>query len=163
MTARRGFFVLGLATAALAAVLMGAAVISRAVPQSRAEQVEAIAAELRCPTCQALSVADSRSDAATEIRRQIDALLAEGLTADEVKRHFVDRYGEWILLSPTSPGAWLVPAIVTLLAIAALAIWLRRERPEPGSGNESDGRVVERGPDERYRERVRDELEALDA
>lgn len=163
MTPRRGLLAVGLVAAALAVLLLGAAVISRAAPQSRADQVEAIAAELRCPTCQALSVADSRSDAAAEIRRQIHALLAEGLTADEVKQHFADRYGEWILLSPTSPGAWLVPAIVTLAAVAALALWLRRAHPGSDAGSASGEAVAERGPDDRYRERVRDELEALDA
>ena len=130
-------------------------------PLSRAAQVEAIASELRCPSCQALSVADSPSGAAAEMRRQIDALLAEGRTPDEVKQHFVDRYGEWILLAPTSPAAWVVPVLITVAALAGLAVWLRR-RPAAGGAAEAPDSSPRRAED-RYRERVRDELEALDA
>lgn len=144
--------------AAAGALLVGLA-LSRAAPATRAEQVESIAAELRCPTCQALSVADSQSDAAAEMRRQIGALLDEGRSPDEVKRHFVDRYGEWILLSPTSPAAWVIPAAATLAALAALAVWLRRgDRVSPFAGASAGP-----APDDRNRQRVRDELEALDA
>ncbi len=151
-----------LAVAAFAAAALAAAwlVTAPVPPPSRADQAEAIAAELRCPSCQALSVADSPSGAAAEMRRQIDEMLAAGRSPDEIKRHFVDRYGEWILLAPTSPMVWLVPGALTLLGLLTLAAWLWQRGP-PDRGGQPDAESSASG--KAYRERIRDELEALDA
>jgi len=123
---------------------------------SQAELAHQIAADLRCPDCQGLSVADSSSASATEIRRQIDAQLSAGRSADQVKQSFVDRYGEWILLSPAAPIAWLLPVGVLLAAIVMLALWIGRAgRPErPGAVP---------AVSEMDRARAREEAEALDA
>ena len=57
-----------------------------------ASTAQALAAELRCPDCQALSVAESRTAAANAIRSEIATQLAAGRTADEVQRDFVTRH-----------------------------------------------------------------------
>ena len=94
-----------LALAALAVV-----VAVRPGPEpSAAERGETLARELRCPDCQGLSVADSPTSSAQEIRRQIDELVAGGASDQAVRDHFVARYGDWILLAPSSPLPWLVP------------------------------------------------------
>jgi len=123
---------------------------------SQAEVAHQIAADLRCPDCQGLSVADSSSASATEIRRQIDVQLSSGRSPDQVKQSFVDRYGEWILLSPAAPIAWLLPVGVLLAAIVMLALWIGRAgRPErPGAVP---------AVSEMDRARAREEAEALDA
>jgi cytochrome c-type biogenesis protein CcmH/NrfF len=90
------------------------------------EQSRAIAAELRCPDCAGLSAADSPTQAASEIRRQIDEMLAAGLSPDEIKASFVARYGPWILLTPPGAAPWLVPLAATALGTAVLAWWLLR-------------------------------------
>lgn len=124
------------------------------VPASEAERTDALAAELRCPDCQGLSVADSQTASAREIRRQIGELVDGGATDDEVRAHFVERYGQWILLAPTSPVAWVLPFAVLTLGVAGLATWLIRRRPA----------AADRAPvDEATRRRLRDEAEALDA
>jgi cytochrome c-type biogenesis protein CcmH len=126
-----------------------------AVAPSAAERADALAAQLRCPDCQGLSVADSPSQSAQEIRRQIDALVAGGAADDQVLAHYVNRYGEWILLAPTSPLVWLLPFGVVLAGAAGLAAWLlRRPLPPPGEGSP---------PSAEERSRLRDEVEALDA
>lgn len=97
---------------------------------SAAERGEALARELRCPDCQGLSVADSPTSSAREIRRQIDELVAGGATDQAVRDHFVARYGDWILLAPSSPLPWLIPLGVVLAGAAALFAWLvGRRRP----------------------------------
>ncbi len=130
-------------------------VLRPAGPPNRAEVARHIAADLRCPDCQGLSVADSSSGSALEIRRQIDAQLSAGRSPDQVKQSFVDRYGPWILLSPGAPIAWLLPMAVLLGAIAVLALWVGRgSRPQASAGAPvSDG----------DRARAREEAEALDA
>ena len=61
------------------------------------------------PTARACRWPIRRPPAAREIRRQIGELVDAGATDAEVRAHFVDRYGEWILLAPTSPAAWILP------------------------------------------------------
>ena len=121
---------------------------------SEADRTDALAAELRCPDCQGLSVADSQTASAREIRRQIAELIDAGATDAAVRAHFVDRYGEWILLAPASAIAWILPFVALALAVAALLTWLVRRRSAPAA----TARV-----DEATRRRLHDEAEALDA
>jgi cytochrome c-type biogenesis protein CcmH len=124
------------------------------VGTTNAARTDALAAELRCPDCQGLSVADSQTASAREIRRQIAELVATGATDADVRAHFVDRYGEWILLAPTSPAVWVVPFAALALGIATLAIWLVRRRP----ASATTGSV-----DDATRRRLHEEADALDA
>jgi cytochrome c-type biogenesis protein CcmH len=122
---------------------------------TRAEQARQIAGELRCPDCQALSVAESQTASAAKIRRQIDEQLAVGRTSQQVRAYFVARYGDWILLAPTSPFAWWIPAAAILAGVVAFA-WLWRR-----GGATVAPRVEGLAPS--LRERIRDEVERLDA
>ena len=63
------------------------------------DTVREIAAQLRCVVCQNLSVADSPSEMANQMRGIIRERLQAGDTPEQVVAYFVDKYGEWILLS----------------------------------------------------------------
>lgn len=144
---------------AMAALLaLGALVLVEALGPdpalTQAQQAAQIAADLRCPDCQSLSVAESQTAAAAAIRRQIAELMVAGQSADQVRQHFVERYGEWILLSPSSPLAWLLPLAAVLFGTGMLGWWLRRGR---------SGAVPTQPTDNRVRDRLRDEVEQLDA
>ena len=141
---------------ALAAVLALVAVNALLPPPRAADPVAALAGELRCPECQALSVAESRTAASIAIRREIATQLAAGRSADEVRQHFVDRYGAWILLRPAAPVAWLVPLLAVVAAVAVLAAWLLARRRQPLT-------PVGAPVDAAMRQRLADETEALDA
>lgn len=137
-------------------VALGAAVALRpAQPASLEARADALAAELRCPDCEGLSVADSPTAAAAEIRRQVEALLAAGASDDEVRAHFTARYGEWILLAPTAPLVWIVPFAVVAVGAAGLVVWVlgRRTAPVPETASLSEAE----------RRRLHEEAEALDA
>jgi cytochrome c-type biogenesis protein CcmH len=138
---------------ALAAVAVLVAVRPSADP-SAADRADALAAELRCPDCQGLSVADSPTASAQEIRRQIDALIAGGATDDEVRAHFVARYGEWIRLAPSAGAAWALPFLVVAAGVLLLAAWLVRRRPAASTAAEVPAEE---------RRRLHEEAEALDA
>lgn len=149
-----------LPAAALGGILaLGAMVVLLALGSlnsaSAAQRADALARELRCPDCQGLSVADSPTRAAREIRRQIGELIADGRSDQEVRQHFVARYGEWILLAPSSPLVWLVPFAVLLGGATALGIWLRS-----GARSTAPSRPA---LDDEERRRLREEAEALDA
>ena|SRR5436190_15514681 len=149
-------FPLGLGALLALAGLLAVMVVRPAAAPGRVEVARGIAAGLRCPDCQGLSVADSSSASAVAIRREIEAQLSAGRTPDEIRQSFVDRYGEWILLSPTAPLAWLVPIGVLLVAIALLAVWVGRTR---GAARPLSLPAVS----ESDRARAREEAEALDA
>lgn len=86
---------------------------------------EALAGRLRCPVCQSESVADSPSETARAMRERIDELIAAGLSDADIEQHFVDRYGEWILLDPPpGPRTWALWALPFVgLAGGVLAVW----------------------------------------
>jgi cytochrome c-type biogenesis protein CcmH len=106
-----------------------------AAPTDR--DVDAVASELRCVVCQNLSVADSPSDMAKQMRDLVRERLAAGHTPAQVKAYFVERYGEWVLLSPPTTGfalfAWVAPFAVLLggggVACFLLYRWSRPAAP----------------------------------
>src|ERR1051325_9804789 len=103
------------------------------------EQTRAIATELRCVVCQNLSVADSPSEMAQQMRGVIREQLQAGKKPDEIKSYFVSKYGEWVLLAPSKRGiglaVWILP-FIALVAGLGLGLWfLRRwtKRPKQSS------------------------------
>jgi cytochrome c-type biogenesis protein CcmH len=123
--------------------------------------VQKIAAQLRCVVCQSLSVADSPSETASQMRGVIRERLAAGETPEQVKAYFVGKYGLWILLEPPRQGfsllVWVVPYVGLLggLVLVGLLVrrWSRRPRTAP---------VETRPVDEATRQRIRRELAEMD-
>lgn len=116
---------------AAAALAVAAAIVFAAWPRplSDAERADRIASELRCPVCQALSVKDSTSETAHQMRDLIAQRVREGRTDDQIRDEFRSSYGDWILLSPPAASwtglIWLAPLA---LVVAGLAIALARVR-----------------------------------
>lgn len=95
-------------------------------PQTMDERVHEVASGLRCPVCRNLSVGDSPSQLAEEMRASIRQMLTEGKSPEEVRRFFVARYGDWILLSPKSNGVGLLPWVAPLAALILGALLVAR-------------------------------------
>jgi cytochrome c-type biogenesis protein CcmH len=93
-------------------------------------EVYAIATQLRCVVCQNLSVADSPSETANQMRAVIRERLAAGERPEQVIQYFVDKYGEWILLAPRRQGftllVWLLPPLAAVAGIGLAALLLAR-------------------------------------
>jgi cytochrome c-type biogenesis protein CcmH len=115
---------------ALLAILGAVAWSARPHEATAAERVDRITSELRCVTCQGLSVKDSPAASARQMRDLVVRRVAEGRTDDEIRDEFRASYGDWVLLSPPALSwsglIWLVP----LIALAAgLVVALGRMRP----------------------------------
>lgn len=124
--ARADGVVLGALAVVVLIVVLAAAGGGEASLDERARSLEG---QLRCPTCQGLSIADSPATSATQMRAVVREQLAVGASDDAVRTFFVARYGRWILLDPPLSGVdlalWLAPAAA--IAIGALAV-VRRAR-----------------------------------
>ena len=78
---------------------------------------------LRCVVCQSESVASSNATWAVEARQVIREQVAAGKTRDEVVDFFVERYGEFVLMTPRTSGSnWLLWAAGPLMLLMALGI-----------------------------------------
>jgi cytochrome c-type biogenesis protein CcmH len=147
----------GLTALALAVLLTSAA---RAAPERvvSESEVHAVAAELRCVVCQNLSVADSPSEMARQMRAIVRERLEAGENPGAVVQYFVDRYGEWILLSPRRSGftllVWLAPLAAVAVGLAIVTVRVRRWAGGPASPGTAPA------VDPAMRERIRHETEA---
>ena len=145
---------LGLALALVLAA--GAAAQARRVAE---QQVQDVAAQLRCVVCQNLSVADSPSEMASQMRAIVRERLEAGEAPAQVVQYFVERYGEWILLSPRRHGfnllVWVMPAVAVVVGFTLVGLvlvrWTRR--------GAAAGRVAATPVDTAMRDRIRRELE----
>lgn len=90
----------------------------------------ALADQLRCPVCQGLSIHDSPSPLAQDMKDLIRSQVAAGATDQEVREYFISKYGEWVLLEPEARGfnlvVYVLPFIGLLLGIALIAVMVRR-------------------------------------
>lgn len=104
-------------------------------PRTENDRVIAIAAEVRCPTCQGLSAAESDAAAAKAVRDEIRTRLRAGEEEAGILAFLASRYGDDILLRPEARGVaglvWVLPVAGFLLALAGLAWTVRRARREP--------------------------------
>jgi cytochrome c-type biogenesis protein CcmH len=143
------------AVSVLAGLLLAAATAASAAAPVNEETVHEIGAQLRCVVCQSLSVADSPSETANQMRGIIRERLAAGDSPEQVKAYFVEKYGLWILLAPPREGfnllVWVVPfvGLAAGLALVLLLVrrWSRRPAPAPAGA-----------PDEAMRARIRREM-----
>src|SRR2546429_4430103 len=110
-----GRIVIAVALLALAAALVFAA---RPHEVTADERIDQITAELRCPVCQGLSVKDSTSETARQMRDLVAQRVREGKTNAEIEAEFRAAYGDWIFLSPPF-ASWA--GLVWLVPVAALA------------------------------------------
>lgn len=98
-----------------------------------------VASGLRCPVCQGLSIQDSPSELAVQMKDVVRQQLRDGKSPDEVRAYFVSKYGEWILLEPKASGANLIVYILPLALVLGGAVLIvvmvkKWTAPAPGSG-----------------------------
>jgi cytochrome c-type biogenesis protein CcmH len=84
------------------------------------DQVNEIAKKLNCPTCAGLNLADCNTQTCAQWRDQINDLLKQGYTDEEVVNYFTTRYGEQVLQEPPKTGwtlaLWTMPLGILLIA-----------------------------------------------
>jgi len=77
--------------------------------------------EIRCTVCQNQSLADSNADLATDLRREVERMVASGADRDEVIAFMVTRYGDFVLYRPPFRAStallWLGPFVLLVIGV----------------------------------------------
>ena len=130
------------------ALVVGAATPALAAPQDVAND---IADEVMSPFCEGVTLHDCPSQAAADLRTQIEEWARQGLTKAEIMEELEDRYGAGIHATPQDSeglGAWVLPAIALLAGLAGvffLALrWTRRSTEAVPPVADADHARVER-------------------
>ncbi|MCL6284304.1 cytochrome c-type biogenesis protein CcmH [Ruegeria sp. 2012CJ41-6] len=99
------------------------------------ERARDLSKGLRCLVCRNESIDESNAGLARDLRLLVRERLVAGDSDDEVIAFVVDRYGEYVLLRPTSDGAnmllWAAGPIMLLLAALTGFFYLRKRASAP--------------------------------
>ena len=155
----------GMATSVSVAVfvlfIVSGSVHAAAPPADIEEQTRLLAAELRCVVCQNLSVADSPSEMAQQMRAVVREQLEAGKTPQQVRDFFVSKYGEWVLLKPKTTGVslllWVLPYVALAAGVIIALLLIRRwanKKAVPAPAGESA-----RDPDRLHSDILREDFE----
>ncbi|MEX0307063.1 MAG: cytochrome c-type biogenesis protein CcmH [Ruegeria sp.] len=100
-----------------------------------------ISTGLRCLVCRNESIDESNAELARDLRILLRERLVAGDTDQEAVEFIVDRYGEYVLLKPTTTGAnimlWLAGPIMLLIA-AGMGWSFLRKRSQHQNAAHSD-------------------------
>lgn len=98
-------------------------------------ETQRVGALLRCPVCQGMSVADSPSEMAVNMKAQVHELLSRGYTEEQILDYFEQSYGQFVLLEPKFEGVtgmvWIMPVIVLLIGVGIVFMKLRSLKQQP--------------------------------
>jgi cytochrome c-type biogenesis protein CcmH len=90
--------------------------------------------DVRCMVCQNESIDDSDADLAQDLRRLVREQVAAGRSEAQIKAYLTDRYGEFVLLTPSFSAGnlalWIGPFLVLLVGGGLLFARLRNRTPD---------------------------------
>ena len=140
---RSAAVLLALLLAAPAAAVQPDEVLPDAALEARARD---ISRGLRCLVCRNESIDESNADIARDLRLLVRERLVAGDDDGAVVDYVVDRYGEYVLLRPTTDGAnlvlWAAPAALLLLGAGVAVAHVRGQRrgaaPAPLTAEEEE-------------------------
>ncbi len=121
----------GARKAVLALVLLLASPV-HADPAKDEARAEALFQEVRCVVCQSESIADSDAEIAADMRRDIRAQIAAGVSDADIRKHLYARYGDYVLfrprVSPANMLLWGLPPLIVALGAGAFLVMAKRTR-----------------------------------
>lgn len=95
------------------------------------ERYQQLSQELRCPKCQNQNLADSDSQIAADLRRELHQQLLDGKSDEAIVDFMRERYGDFVLYKPRVQRntllLWLGPLVLVLVVV--LLLWRSRRSP----------------------------------
>lgn len=99
-----------------------------------------ISAGLRCVVCRGENIDESNASIARDLRLLVRERLLAGDSNDEVVTFVVERYGEYVLMKPTTGGAnillWGTGPALFVIALVGAGVYLRRRARARGPGED---------------------------
>ena len=93
------------------------------LPPELIPRYETLIAEIRCPKCLNINIADSNAPIAEDLRSVVQEHLRDGKSNDEIKAFLRERYGDFIDYDPPlTPGTLALWAIPIALLICGLLV-----------------------------------------
>jgi cytochrome c-type biogenesis protein CcmH len=122
--------------------------VTRSGPLTASARAAAIESNLKCPSCEAISVLDSSAATAAAVRQDVLARVKEGQSDQQIDRYLVSRYGPSILLRPPASGltavVWVVPLLAAVAGFGGLGAFFWRRRPAATPVTSEDRALVDR-------------------
>lgn len=108
--------------------------------------------DVRCLVCQNESIDDSEAELAQDLRRIVREQVQAGRTDGEIKAFLTDRYGEFVLMTPSFSAGnlalWLGPFLVVAFGVGLLLLRLRNRSPEAELSQDETERLRRLSPDD---------------
>ncbi len=84
--------------------------------------------EVRCLVCQGQTIHESNAELAEDLKQLIREKISQGETDHQIKEYLVERYGDWILMTPPFKSLtyilWSLPFLIMI--IGAIAIYRQK-------------------------------------
>ena len=110
-------------------------ILADPVLEARARE---ISQGLRCVVCRGENIDESNADIARDMRLLVRERLVAGDTNQGVMDYVVERYGEYVLMRPTTEGAnkllWAAGPILFVLALIMAGLYLRTRSRTKAAG-----------------------------
>ena len=123
--------------ALVASLALVAASIAEAPPATDGERAYEIKATTLCPVCDGQNVLESNAPVAAAIRAQVDELVSEGRSDEEIRGWMARQYGKDVNANPPRTGiaslVWIAPVFVAVASAAFLVFAFRKWRVGRGA------------------------------
>ncbi len=106
--------------------------------EQRAKRLET---QFIAPCCWHQPVSDHSSPVATQMKADIRAMIADGLSDKEIHRHYIAQYGERIMSVPPGEGfnrlVWIIPVIAGVFGLSIAGHLIRSWRTKDDAHDKS--------------------------
>lgn len=142
------------------ASLPGFAGLAAPLTSAQQTQVERIGDSIRCPICRdVLPITESGNEISKQMLAEISTQTQAGQTDTQIYDYFRERYGQRVLLRPSSDLAgtllWALPSLGLLLGGGALLGYLRGQRRGGAAPALSDPAMNAEEPEDPYLAEIR--------
>ena len=121
-----------LALVSLVALLFGS--FDERDPETPSQRAASLAATIACPQCSGQPVSESSAPIAQVIRAEIKEQVDQGRSDSEIRAYYVEQYGQWVNLNPSSSGfdslVWISPFLVVGIALGGLTLAFSRRKSD---------------------------------